>query len=91
MSVTSVWVYTGNFHTWWGGGVGLGVGRDFMKGYYFFNLMVPHTSWHHSFCSVYPRTHQYPDLLLSVSVYHVAGAGDAYVTSESIFCKLHPY
>ena len=38
------------------------------------------------------RTHQYPDLLLSVSVnYHVAGAGDAYVTSESIFCKLHPY
>ena len=38
-----------------------------------------------------PRTHQYPDLLLSVSVnYHVAGAGDAYVTSESIFCKTPP-
>ena len=37
------------------------------------------------------RTHQYPDLLLSVSVnYHVVGAGDAYVTSESYFAKLHP-
>ena len=35
------------------------------------------------------QTHQYPDLLLSVSVnYHVAG--DAYVTSESIFCKTPP-
>ena len=37
-----------------GAGGGGGGGRDFMKGYYFFNLMVPHTSWHHSFCSVYP-------------------------------------
>ena len=36
------------------------------------------------------RTHQYPDLLLSVSVNYVAGAGDAYVTSESIFCKTPP-
>ena len=37
------------------------------------------------------RTHQYPDLLLFVSVnYHAAGAGDAYVTLESIFCKTPP-
>ena len=41
---------------------------------------------------VIPRTHQYPDLLLSVPVnYHVAGAGDAYVSSESIFCKTPLY
>ena len=37
---------------------------------------------------VKPQTHQNPDLILSVSVnYHVTGAGDAYVTLESIFCK----
>ena len=36
------------------------------------------------------RTHQYPELILSVSVNYVAGAGDAYVTSESIFCKTPP-
>ena len=44
-----------------------------------------------NFSKTWTRTHQYPDLLLSVSVnYHVAGAGDAYVTSESIFCKTPP-